>query len=203
MERDLGVEMDHLLKFREQAATAVGRANRILGLIKHSFAHIDSKTLPLLFKTMVRPHLEYCNQIWGPFNVADTKLVERVQRRATRLVPELRRLPYEERLKKLHLPTLQYRRRRGDLVTMFNIMHGRSGLDKDDLFSPAPSTRTRGHRLKVAKKPAISRVRRNHFATRVVSNWNALPEDIVCSPSVNALKNRLDKHWKEYAFIAP
>ena len=177
---------------------------------------------------MVRPHLEYCNQIWGPFNVADTKLVERVQRRATRLVPELRRLPYdlpdciesgcklfaddtkvyvgaevEERLKKLHLPNLQYRRRRGHLVTMFNIMHGRSGLDKDDLFSPAPSTRTRGHRLKVAKKPAISRVRRNHFATRVVSNWNALPEDIVCSPSVNALKNRLDKHWKEYAFIAP
>ena len=129
---------------------------------------------------MVRPHLEYCNQIWGPFNVADMKLVERVQRRATRLVPELRQLPYEERLKKLHLPTLQYRRRRGDMVMMYNIMHGRSGLDKDDLFSPAPSTRTRGHRLK-----------------------DALPEDIVCSPSVNALKNRLDKHWKEYAFIAP
>ena len=203
VERDLGVEMDHLLKFREQAATAVGRANKILGLIKHSFAHIDSKTLPLLFKTMVRPHLKYYNQIWGPFNVADTKLVERVQRQATRLVPELRRMPYEERLKKLHLPTLQYRRRCGDLVTMFNIMHGRSGLDKDDLFSPAPSTRTRGHRLKVTKKPAISCVRRNHFATRVVSDWNALPEDIVCSPSVNALKNRLDKHWKEYAFIAP
>ena len=203
VEKDLGVQVDHLLKFREQAATAVGKANRTLGLIKHSFAHIDSKTLPLLYKTMVRPHLEYCNQIWGPFNVADMKLVERVQRRATRLVPELRQLPYEERLKKLHLPTLQYRRRRGDMVMMYNIMHGHSGLDKDDLFSPAPSTRTRGHRLKVAKKPAISRVRRNHFASRVVSDWNALPEDIVCSPSVNALKNRLDKHWKEYAFIAP
>ena len=62
-ERDLG----RLLKFREQAATAIGKGNRILGLIKHSFVHIDFKTLPLLYKTMVRPHLEYCNQVWGPF----------------------------------------------------------------------------------------------------------------------------------------
>ena len=102
-----------------------------------------------------------------------------------------------------HLPTLQYHLRHKDMVMMYNIMHGRSGLDKDDLFSPAPSTRTRCHQLKVAKKPAISHVRRNHFATRIVPDWNAPPEDIVCSPSVNELKNLLDKHWKEYAFIAP
>ena len=152
---------------------------------------------------MVRPHLEYCNKVWGPFNTTDVRLVERVMRRATRLVPGLRHLPYEERLKSLNLPSLQYRRRRGDMITMFNIMHGRSGLDKDDFFSPAPSTRTRGHRLKVAKKPAVSRVRRNHFATRVVSDWNTLPEEVVYSPSTNVFKNRSDKHWMNYAFIAP
>ena len=60
---------------------------------------------------------------------------------------------------------------------MLNIIHGRSGLDKDDFCSPAPSTRTRGHRLKAAKKLAISRVRRNHF-TLMVSDWNALPEEV-------------------------
>ena len=195
--------MDQLLKFREQAAAAVGKANRTLGLIKHSFVHIDSKTLPLLYKAMVRPHLEYCNQVWGPFNKADMKLVERVQRRASRLVPELRHLPYEERLKRLRLPSLQYRRRRGDMVLMFNVMHGRCGLDKNDFFDPAPSTRTRGHRLKVAKKAAISRVRRNHFAARVVTDWNALPEEVVSAPSVNAFKNRLDKHWMKHAYTAP
>ena len=90
VERDLGVRVYQLLRFREQAAAAAGKANRILGLIRHSFAHIDSKTLPLHYKTLVRPQLEYCNQVWGPFNAADMKLVERVQRRATRLVPELR-----------------------------------------------------------------------------------------------------------------
>ena len=143
---------------------------------------------------MVRPHLEYCNQVWGPFNQADRKLVERVQRRATRLVPELRSLPYEERLRKLNLPSLKYRRRRGDMVTMFNVMHGRVDLSKDDLFQPPPSTRTRGHPMKVAKLPAVSRVRRNCFSARAVSDWNALPERIACAPSVNAFKSRLDKH---------
>ena len=58
VEKDLGVHVDSLLKFREQAAAATSKANRILGLIKHSFAHIDARTLPLLFKTLVRPHLQ-------------------------------------------------------------------------------------------------------------------------------------------------
>ena len=202
-EGDLGVRVDQLLKFKEQAAAAVGRANRTLGLIKHSFVHLDSKTLPLLYKAMVRPHLEYCNQVWGPFNIADMKLVERVQRRASRLVPELRHLPYEERLKKLRLPSLQYRRRRGDMVLMYNMMNGCCGLDKNDFFEPAPSTRTRGHRLKVAKKPATTRVRRNHFAARVVSDWNGLPEEVACAPSTNTFKNRLDKHWTKHLYIFP
>ena len=203
VEKDLGVQVDQPLKFREQAAAAAGKANRTLSLIKHSFAHIDARTLPLLYKTMVWPHLEYCNHIWGPFNAADMKRVERVQRRATCLVPELRKLPYEERLKQLNLPSLRYHHRRGDMILMFNIMHGRSGLDKDSLFSPTPSTRTRGHRLKVAKKPAVSRVRRNHFAALVVADWNSLPEDVVCAPSLNAFKNRLDKHWREHVYTAP
>ena len=195
--------MDRALKFREQAATAVSRANRILGLIRHSFAHIDTETLPLLFKTLVRPHLEYGNHIWGPFNAADSKLVEQVQRRASRLVPELQQYPYEERLRRLKLPSLQYRRHRGDMIMMYNVMHGRTGLDRDNFFSPPPCTRTRGHCLKVAKKPALSRVRRNHFSSRVVSDWNGLPEDVVCAPSVDSFKNRLDKHWAERAFSAP
>ena len=123
VKKDLGARIDQQLKFKVQAGVSVGKANRILGLFRHSFAHLDATTLPLLYKAMVRPHLEYCNQVWGPFNQADRKLVERVQRRATRLVPELRSLPYEERLRKLNLPSLKNRRRRGDMVTMFNVMH--------------------------------------------------------------------------------
>ena len=89
VERDLGVLIDEQLKFREQAATAASRANRILGLIRHTFCHLDCKTLSVLYKTIVRPLLEYGNQTWGPFNMADKKLLERVQHRATKLIPEI------------------------------------------------------------------------------------------------------------------
>ena len=119
VEKDLGVLIDEQLKFRQHAAAAVAKANQILGLVKHSFAHLDAKTLPLLYKTLVRPHLEYGNALWGPFNAADRKLVERVQRRATRILPDLRHLTYEDRLKALKLPSLQYRRLRGDMILMF------------------------------------------------------------------------------------
>ena len=109
VEKDLGVLMDKDLKFRRQAAAAANKANQILGVIKRVFVHLDKCTLPLLYKALVRPHLEYGNEIWGPFNKADQLLVERVQRRATRLLPDLRPLAYEERLRRLQLPSLQYR----------------------------------------------------------------------------------------------
>ena len=89
-ERDLGVIVDSDLKFRQQAAAAVSKASRIMAVIRRSFCLLDQKTLPLLFKTLVRPHLEYGNIVWGPFNRTDQLRVERVQRRATRLVRDIR-----------------------------------------------------------------------------------------------------------------
>ena len=98
VERDLGVQVDTLLKFREQAAAAIAKATRVLAVIRRSFAQIDEVTLPLLFKSLVRPHLEYGNLVWGPFNRTDQKAVERVQRRATRLMSSIRHLEYPTRL---------------------------------------------------------------------------------------------------------
>ena len=86
VEKDLGIQVDSQLKFREQAAAAVSKASRILSVIRRSFGLLDETTLPLLFRTMVRPHLEYANAVWGPFNCEDQRRIERVQRRATRLV---------------------------------------------------------------------------------------------------------------------
>ena len=76
------------------------KANSILGLIKGSFVALDEDTLPLLFTSMVRPHLEYANIIWGPHFIGDIRAVELVQKRATKLIHILRNLPYRERLKK-------------------------------------------------------------------------------------------------------
>ena len=71
------------LKFREQVAAAVSKASRVLSVIRRSLGLLDETTLPL-FCTMVRPHLEYANDMWGPFNQEDQKLIERVQRKVTR-----------------------------------------------------------------------------------------------------------------------
>ena len=112
----MGVQMDQDLKFRKQAASAIARARKVMGAIRKSFQKLDHDTLPIVFRTMVRPHLEYCNAIWGPLNRADQILIERVQRRATKLVPSIKNKPCTDRLTLVNLPSLYYRRKRGDMI---------------------------------------------------------------------------------------
>ena len=167
--------MDSDLKFRKQAAAVVSKASRVLAVISKSFQLIDKTTLPILFKTLVRPHLEYGNIVWGPFNRMDQKLVERVQRRATKKVPDLRHLPYQHRLQALGLPSLYYRRRRGDMIAVYQVLHGGLDLDPLSFFDRTLARDTRGHPWRLTKPRAETRVRRNAFAVRVINDWNSLP----------------------------
>ena len=86
VERDLGVLMDARLKFRQQAAAAVRKASQVMAVIRRSLNLLDRSTLPMLLEALVQPHLEYGNLVWGRFNRADQRLVERVQRPAIKLV---------------------------------------------------------------------------------------------------------------------
>ena len=87
--RDLGITIDHTLRYHSQAAAAALKANQVLGIICRSFVNLTKTSLPLPFNSMVRPHFEFSNSIWGPISRGDQKLVEKVQRRATTLVPEI------------------------------------------------------------------------------------------------------------------
>ena len=133
-----------------------------MAVIRKSFQLIDKKTLPLLFKTLVRPHLEYI--VWGPFNRADQRRVEGVQRRATKLVPELRNLPYPERLQALNLPSLYYRRRRGDMIAVYQMLHGGFDLDWSIFFNTAHVRDTRGHPAAASQAAC----RHSHPAKRIL-----------------------------------
>ena len=104
--RDLGILFDDQLKFHDHTTQVTTKANRVFGLIKKSFEYLDSTMLIQLFSTLVRPILEYSNTIWGPHYTLDKRKIEKVQQRATRLLPHLHDKSYAERLTLLSLPSL-------------------------------------------------------------------------------------------------
>jgi len=199
-EKDLGVLVDNQLSFHAHTVKASNKGNQMLGLINRTFYNLDAQTVPTLFKTMVRPHLEYGNIIWGPHFILDQIRIEKVQRRATKLVKDLRDLPYSERLKRLRLPSLQYRRQRGDMIQVYKFLTGKERVQADTFFERAENTTTRGHSLKLKIPLAKSRLRAQVFSTRVANNWNSLPEKVVSSKTVNEFKNQLDKHWSHLKY---
>ncbi|XP_043216652.1 uncharacterized protein LOC122378954 [Amphibalanus amphitrite] len=202
-ERDLGIIIDRQLRFHKQTAAAVAKASQILAVIRRSFANLDEFTLPLLFKALVRPFLEFGNAIWGPFSKEDQKRLERVQRRATRLITDLRDLPYPDRLRRLGLPSLHYRRRRGDMVTVYQLFHGLLDVPLESLLTRHEAQNTRGHQWKLRKPNAKHLSRRNAFSVRIINDWNALPTDVVAAESLSSFKARLDRHWSSVMFDIP
>ena len=85
----------------------------------------DANTMKLLFTSLVRPHLEYANAIWSPRLKKDNNLIEGVLRRATKLIPGMKDLDYSERLKKINIPSMKYRRERGDMIEVYKFIHGK------------------------------------------------------------------------------
>ena len=154
--------------------------------------------LKTLFKTLVRPILEYAVQVWSPSSKKDITALENVQRRATKLLPGFKDLTYQERLRKLELPTLAYRRHRGDMIETYKILSGHYDEEVcSNLFSMRDQSITRGNSKKIFMNQARLKVRRNAFTWRVIQTWNSLPENVVSALSVNSFKARLDKHWEK------
>ena len=115
------------------------------------------------------------------------------------MLPNLSNLSYPERLKKLNLPSLRYRRLRGDMIEVFKIVKGI--YDKrvaGDIFELASESTTRGHQYKITKHRSRSEQRKNYFTNRIVDIWNNLPASVVSAKSVKSFENRLDNHWEDH-----
>ena len=132
--------------------------------------------------------------------MGDLKLVEGVQRRATKLIPQLYDIPYEDRLRFTKLPSMEYRRKRGDMIECFKIMNGLVRMETTELFTPIPSSITRGHNKRVLRQKSNKAARAMSFSQRTIRDWNILPKNVVEAPSVNAFKNRLDIAWKDKVY---
>ena len=120
----LGLTISADMKVSEQCGIAAAKGNQILGLIRRNIVYKEKELIILLYKTIVRPHLEYCIQAWRPYLKKDIDMLERVQRRATKMIPKLRNVSYEMRLNECGLTTLETRRLRGDQIEVFKILNG-------------------------------------------------------------------------------
>ena len=168
-------------------------------MIKKSFEYLDSGMLSKLFTTLVRPILEYVNAIWGPLFTLDQRKVEKVQRRATRLLPSLHDKSYTEKLSILSLPSLLYRRQRGDLIFLYKILNDYFSSDFTILYTYSTTT-TGGHQFKLFQQHSRLLCRSNYFINRVINDWNSLPTSVVESTSINTFKLLLDNYLLDFRF---
>ena len=197
-EKDLGIIVDSELTFAEHISRKVRVANGLVGQIRRSFQYLDCDAFRLIYISFVRPHLEYGQSVWSPYLKKYIDALEKVQMRATKLVDGLGDLEYPERLKRLDLPTLAHRRKRGDMIEMYKHFHIYDRSILASSFQPRDRP-SRQHKCQLHTPKAHDGERgpqTNSYYHRTVTMWNNLPNEVVTAESVNGFKNNLDKHWE-------
>ena len=175
---------------------AVQKAYQVLRSIRRSFKHINKQSFLILYKTFIRPHLEFAPQSWNPSLRKDIDLIEKVQQRATKMVSSLKNLDYNTRLQELGLTTLELRRQRGDMIEVYKLLNGHENIDASQFFKLNTNS-NRGHSMKLIKPRSNLCLRQNFFSRRIVNHWNQLPQSVIDAESINSFKNRIDKFYYE------
>ena len=155
-EKDLGIIFQHDMKFDIHINNIVNKANRLLGLVKR---------ILIIYKSIIRPVIDYGDSVCNPSLKQHIQIIENIQRRGTKLVPELVNMNHTDRLKMLNLPTLKYRRKRGDLIQVFKILNGHYDINWEDFFT-LDTNRThniRAHSKEKVKHRTLTSLRQKVF----------------------------------------
>jgi hypothetical protein len=198
-ERDLGVIFSTDLKWKNHVTVCESKANQMLGMVKRTFASMDLRLLRTLYVTFVRPLIEFAAPVWSPSLKGDKDTIERIQHRATRMVKKLRILPYDERLRKLGIVTLEQRRKRGDLIQVFKMFNKYEKIKL--LKEPAFHKVLRGHKRCYRREMSKFGPRQEFLTNRTANDWNALKVESVNAESINEFKRRIDQEMNDLEHI--
>ena len=168
----------------------------ILGSIRRNITYIKKLIIPM-YEAIFRLHLEYCIQAWRPYRKRDIYTLDRIQRRPTNIIPELRDLIYGERLKECGLATLETRRLKVDQIEAFMTLNWYENVDRYMFLSLKKDSRTRGHEVKLVKDRCILDIRKYLFSQKTLNECNTFSTDcvtastcvILCSALTNASKS--------------
>jgi len=206
-ERDLGIYISSNLKWRNHVEHIATKANRVLGMLVKTFVSRDPNLWKKLYISLVRPHLEFASSCWNPYLQSDIDILEKVQKRASRIPSNMKHLDYEKRLEIWGITTLKDRRIRGDLIQAYKVVHG---LEKFNWFSTlefendcrtkaATSNSMRLKREGYRNKSAhlnnhchFVAVRHEFFLNRVTEHWNKLSNSQVQARNINSFKASID-----------
>ena len=201
-ERDLGVWISTSLKTGIQCQTVYNKASALLGMLRRLFSRFTKDTFPVIMNTYIRPTMEYAVQAWSPWMVKDVEVLQRIYHRATKLVDGFKTLPYAERLRRLNLFDFTYRRLRGDLILVYQIMQDEQH-PLQSLFERREARIGRNHDYQLAIPHTRVNCRRYFFAVRVCFVWNCLPRHVAHSRNLDVFKTNLDNFMSTQLIVEP
>ena len=201
-EKDLGVNVDMELNFEEHISTKVNKANAIMGLIRRTFNYLDERLFKTLYTTFVLPHIEYAQSVWSPHHLKHIRKLENVQIRATAQIDGMRNMEYPERLMKLNLPTLVFRRERGDMIEVWKHFNTYDGSTLSPNFiRNTRNSKNHPHQLQLSwNRPSdgVRGAQANSFYFRIATKWNKLQASVVNAPNINKFKNARNENWMDH-----
>ena len=176
---------------------SVNKANKVLGLLKHTVGSKNREIFSILYRSLVRPVLEYASPVWSPYLVKDKRAIESIQRRASRIALEQKRreMSYEERCESLGWSTLERRREYFSLVECYKTVFELNGLECRDYFEFCNNnTRSKIH-LKYARNQQKCRnAFKYSFFMRIIKECNNLPHHLFGNDiNINKFKYNLKK----------